>query len=621
MIKKCVRIILLLICLVVTMLGIRSTHSVSEIRNSDALRILVAYNPIYLKQANHIMAAYVSVLEEEGVAFNKIAQHKLLALDPESLAETVPAVIFPDELCKYMPDAFESWIQNYLLAGGSIAAIYDTAVKDIHDNYLSSSFIKKFSGFNHVRYTQLSGSAYGMGALQFQDRQAAKTCQIPYGKLDPSLFLSGYGYGRLKYPFARNASYETNDGHSEPVVLGKAVVGPSEAYPAIVTRAFGKGHVLYVNLPLGHLKAHADDLPLRSMLRFFLLETVKIPHMMNVPFGKGGIVFNWHHDSNADWPYLEQMKNSGFFRDALKYSMHITAGDATNSPGDGLGFDACGKGKIFTQMLESFGTIGSHGGMHHNWFADNVASGAFSEKDIKKYIHQNNTCIASVTDYKVSEYSAPMGVHPPVEMARILPELGIVSYYYTGDSGAAPNRSFFKGRMVSDRTIAFPVMPFIDKASLFELYTAKTYSSEILRWLQQSVDYAIENRTVRLLYSHPYDLYEVPATQKYREAFLSFLDYMEEAQRDGRLTVRPMSEFARFMLQMLETKCRYFIHPKGVDVHVEKAAGLEGLTIAFPKNRYHSPQGENIEVQTAKDAYYAILGTASDETRFFVPAR
>lgn len=621
MILRLVRAIVIAFCLVVVLFGTLSSHRAVATRNSEALRILVAYNPKYIKPSRHILAAYESVLEEEGVAFQTIDQLQLLALEPMSLADKVPAIIFPDALCKNMSAAFEPWIESYLMSGGGIAAIYDTAVQNTQGAYLPSTLFKKFSGINHITYTSRSGKAYGTGGLRFKGPDAANKCEVPYGKLDPSFFMSGYGYGRLKYPVACNETYSADSRHPEPVVLAEAVVGPSETYPAIVTRRYGSGNVLYVNIPLGHLKANGDDLLLRSMLRFFLFKIIKLPHLLNVPYGKGGIVFNWHHDSNADWPFLEQMIEEGLLRKCLKYSMHITAGESVLNPEDGLGFDACGKGERFVQMLKPFGTIGSHGGWIHDWFAEKAEDGTLGQEGIKKYIVKNNQCLESVTGQKIVEYSAPKGVHPPLQMASILPEMGTIAYYYTGDNGSAPNRSFYKGQMVSDRMIAFPVMPLNDKASLAELNAAHTEPEKIQRWLKRTVDYAIENRTVRLLYSHPYDLYQSPTLSGYRDAFSAFVDHLEQAQTAGSLSVQPMSYFAQFMLQMLEVKCRYTVQPQGIDVHVEKAAGLKGLTIAFPKDRYQRPQGKNITVQIATDAYYATLDSASHESHFFVPAR
>ena len=621
MIRKVWFAALAVVCMAIVVYGVASMQKVSKASDSDKMRILVVYNPKYMEQYGHILTAYASVLEEEGVAFETIDQHLLLAVDPTSLADKVPAVIFPDGLCQRMPIGFEPWIADYLSAGGGIALIYDPAVKDSQDAYLASTFLKKFSAIDHIAISRLSANAYTSGEIRFVDQAAARICEIPYGKLDAALFLSGYQYGRLQYPVAHSEIVLGSDTQPAPVVLAHAVVNDTENYPAIATRRYGKGLVFYVNLPLGYLKAHSDDLPLRSMLRFFLFRNLGIPHMMNVPFGKGGIVFNWHHDTNGDWPYLEQMIESGFFRSELKYSMHITAGDSDNQPGDGDGFDACGQGERFVQLLKLYGTIGSHGGWYHNWFAANIESEKFTKPEIEDYIRKNNRCLESVTGEKISEYSAPNGAHPQPLMTQILSEMGIVAYYYTGDSGSAPNRSFFEGRMLSDRMVAFPVMPFSDMASLVELKTNHIAEPEVRRWLHRTVDYAMQNRTVRLLYSHPYDLFEGSSQQNYRVAFSSFLDYLEQAQAAGRIDIRPMSFFADFLLQMLESTCHYIVRPEGLEVHVLKRAGLKGLTLALPTDKYQPPDGKQVQVQTDTTYYYVTMDASADETRFLVPYR
>lgn len=621
MIRKLFFIGLAVISLIIIAYGVLSMKKVSRTSHSRQMRIMVAFNPKHMKQHRHVLDAYVSVLEEEGVAWESIDQHLLLAVDPDALAGTVPAVIFPDSLCRRMPMGFEPWLARYLKAGGGIAVIYDPAVKDSQDAYLPETLFSRFSGINHIAFNRLGDRAYTLGHIKFQDAAAVRKCEIPFGKLDSDRYLCGYGYGRLRYPVARSQIVADPAVRPAPKVLATAVDDDGDAYPAVVTRRYGKGLVFYVNMPLGHLKANADDLPLRSMLRFFLFNRLQIPHLMNVPHGKGGIVMNWHHDSNGDWPYLEQMVEEGFFRPQLNYSMHITAGEALDRPGDNKGFDACGRGKRFVEILTPYGTIGSHGGWYHNWFALNVESGAFGKKEIKRYIQKNCRCLESLTGRKIVEYSAPNGAHPQPLMTQVLAELGIAAYYYTGDSGAAPNRTFFNGRMLSDRLIAFPVMPLADKASLEEFDASGYDEAAVRQWLQRTVAYAIRNRAVRLLYSHPYDLFVTSQRRDYRPAFIAFLDLMEQAQAKGHLNVQPMSTFAEFMLQMLETEYSFTVRPNGLDVDVRKPAGLQGLTLAFARDKFRPPQKGAWQVQSGIDFFYVTLDTSANETHMFIPAR
>lgn len=148
---------------------------------------------------------------------------------------------------------------------------------------------------------------------------------------------------------------------------------------------------MYVNLPLGYLKSYADDFPLRTFLRTFLFKVVKIPHLVNVPYGTGGLVVNWHVDSSIDWKSIPYMIENNYLRKGIEYSIDITAGDFRDKPGDGLGFDACGKGKDLVRKLAEFGIIGSHGGWGHNFFSNNIMKGVFWRKrDIRIYFKEQS---------------------------------------------------------------------------------------------------------------------------------------------------------------------------------------------------------------------------------------
>jgi hypothetical protein len=76
------------------------------------------------------------------------------------------------------------------------------------------------------------------------------------------------------------------------------------------------------------------------------------------------------------------MLEKGYIRKDIEYSFHITTGDFRGKPGDNFGFDACGKGRKYVEMIISYGTIGSHGGWAHNWFSNGIFEGRISKKDI-----------------------------------------------------------------------------------------------------------------------------------------------------------------------------------------------------------------------------------------------
>ena len=84
--------------------------------------------------------------------------------------------------------------------------------------------------------------------------------------------------------------------------------------------------------------------------------------------------------------------------------------------------------------MKAYGTIGSHGGWGHNWFAKNIEDGIFKEKEIRQYIVKNDECLEKITGYKIIEYSAPVGRRSPLR-TYILDDLGFIAYYSTGDTG------------------------------------------------------------------------------------------------------------------------------------------------------------------------------------------
>ncbi len=108
--------------------------------------------------------------------------------------------------------------------------------------------------------------------------------------------LRRYKFGDLQYPSfvtsGKNAGHELF--HSSAGVVANEHV-------------YGNGSVLFVNLPLGYLKANTDGLLLHAFLTYFAEHSLALPSLMAVPDGVGGLVLNWHVDSNAAIKPLEEM--------------------------------------------------------------------------------------------------------------------------------------------------------------------------------------------------------------------------------------------------------------------------------------------------------------------------
>jgi hypothetical protein len=573
------------------------------------IKAVIVYNPEYLQKTPYILDAYKSVLQEEGVPFEGFNVFQLATIGVDDFVKKAPVMILPDGILQNAPAQFGEWIKEYLTKGGNVAVIYDAGIRRPNGYFLDRSVFADIVGLNYITVSTAGTQAFDSGHIKFSSEASRDFFQIPLGKTTDGLTLSGYKYGPLQYPLARNKSIRELP---EKNIYANGITANNVQFPAIVLTEYGAGKVLYVNLPLGYLKANADDLPLRSVLRTFLFNVVGFPHVMNTEAGRGAIVIDWHVDSAIEHRTLPLMEKMGLLRKNISVSFDITAGDFLDRVGDGQGFDACGKGKRLTETLKEYGTIGSHGGWAHNWFAKNIEDGVFKEKEIRENIEKNNKCLETVTGYKITEYAAPVGVHRQPETTRILEDLGMIAYYYTGDTGSGPNRTFHQGKMVSEKVIAFPIMPFGRTASLYEMAELdKRSDSEVKEWLLNLLSYVARNRTTRLFYSHPYNI------ELYPTAVKAFIDQAETMQQNREISVRSMSDSARFFLRFLKTQ--YSFQAEGVSLNVSLAnpEGLAGITVALPKAQYSRPsEGDYVISEDGENIYVTI--TSNETKRSFL---
>jgi hypothetical protein len=567
--------------------------------NSPEQKVLIAYDRAYLKSSGYVLDAYKSVLTEEGVPWEAVEISNLITTEAKRLARTKPVVIFPDGILQIIPEASLNWVKEYLNNAGSVAVIYDAGIKEQKGTFRKQALLADVTGVNYITYGTAKDKAYTTGSLQFTSQQTVDYLQIPPGKKDEALFLNGYLYGRLRYPIARN---EYTGHASGRTLLASVVTGNGEKYPAVVLNTYGRGNVLYVNLPLGYLKAYSDGLPLQAFLRAFLFETVKISHLQNTEKGVGGLVINWHIDSNIEWAQIPLAIKNNILDKDLRYSIHITAGDFRDEKGDGLGFDACGNGRRSAQSFLPFGVVGSHGGWAHNWFADNVENGKLTKDDMSAYIARNNRCLESVAGYPMLEYSAPVGVHPQPLTTGVLEKHGFNSYYYTGDSGSAPNRTFSNGVMVSSQVIAFPVLSYNKSASLYEMKEEGLTEAEVQKWLFDIVDYVIGKRTTRLFYSHLHDV-----SDYYPQAVRNFLQYAKQKQAEGKLSVEPMSVYAGYFQKFIQTTFSFRQETGGLVITLNNKKGLKGMTVAVPRNKYKVEKNDGVGLVEDDNYYYLTV--------------
>src|SRR5581483_11928878 len=211
--------------------------------------------------------------------------------------------------------------------------------------------------------------------------------------------IDTYYYGHVPY-----ASF-VNRGKYDGDILLRSIPGLVAGY-----RRSGQGSVLYVNLALGSLARRTDALLLHGFLHYFGVRS-GLPTLASVPDGTGGLVLNWHLDSNAALKPMETLKAIGFY-DQGPFSYHLTAGPDRDTAGDHLGLDVPHNQRIqewIKFLLARGNTIGDHGGWIHNYFGAHLTE---EDKSFELYLKLNTQALEAVTGKPIVEYSAPVGNHP-----------------------------------------------------------------------------------------------------------------------------------------------------------------------------------------------------------------
>jgi peptidoglycan/xylan/chitin deacetylase (PgdA/CDA1 family) len=367
--------------------------------------------------------------------------------------------------------------------------------------------------------------------------------------------------------------------------------------------------VLFVNLPLTYLKLRTDGLFLHSFLRYFAQDVAGLPQLAQVPDGQGAMIMNWHVDSAAAVPAIERLESLGAFEQG-PYSIHLTAGPDVDEVGDGLGMDLernPAMQKWVRRFVARGDEVGSHGGWIHNAFGRSV--GRQPPERSLPLIERNVAAVQAASGQPVREYSAPLGHHPGWKTPW-LRERGIGAYYFTGDIGMAPTRSYQDGERSPDGTWAFPVLSYGAHASFEETWTAGIPQSDIGAWLKDVADYCVQFRTVRMVYFHP------PGVALFPNAFRDWLQHTGALVRAGGLRWITMAQYTAFANARLavEWDVQADAHDAGAQLlQARHPRTLEHFAWLLPARRYAQPrvlQGKAVVTRDGDD-WRVVAGDTS----------
>ncbi|MCS6955949.1 MAG: hypothetical protein NZM44_06305 [Candidatus Calescibacterium sp.] len=561
---------------------------------------MILYNPDFYRTYGYSLLSFEQSLREEGVNFKTVSIYRIL--NNQSIVfdnKNLEGIILPDRVNQYIPYDFYFIVQKLLKRGVNVFISYDVGIKNRAGKYLSSCVFSDILGLNYATYEKYGNRAYLLDQVEILE---PKFLGFPECRLDNGIIV-GYKYPIKKY-YVSNVEIKDDDYRelSRTKIYG---------LPFIVLKKYYDGSIYYVNTPLGYLKANSDDLILRINLKTFLYKVCKVNHILNLCNGIPTIILNYHVDANSDWKAIEFMYNNAYLRGNIKSSFHITAGDFRDKEGDRLGFDAFGKGREYVKILSRYGEVGSHGGWAHNYFSNMI----LYESDkidlrtfIKEHIEKNNKCLKDIVGYNIVEYSAPNGVYPQPISTRILEKLGMICYYYVGDMGSQPNLTFYENIMVSDKVLAFPIMPYKTIVSLGEMKKNRISSLKIKNFLKYLVDYVIQNNTVRLYYTHPYDVLVYPREYYY------FIDYIDNLVSNSILQTQTMREYTEFFFRFLRTEYDLKNMSEKFIIELNNPISLNGITLRIQRDElkdfyvndnYCNKKG--VDIKYKDDYFYFIV--------------
>jgi hypothetical protein len=580
--------------------------------HDNELTVLLLYNEKSLKAAAYVGDAYVSVLQEEGVPARMANVDEVIRLEAAKLAARVPALILPDGMLQTTPEGLAAWLDEYLAAGGNVAVVYDVGTKNFRGNFLERAELADIAGLNYIMPAVYGRHPYTAARIQFASKEDWDFFQCTPGRDGRDFTLNIIDVGPGRYNVAYNAGLEKG---AQADVRAWAITDAGEKFPAIVLSDYKKGKLLYVNLPLGNLKANAEDMLLRSIMRAFLFDVAAVPHLINVEDGIGGFVFNLHFFLRMADEDLEAHIERGFLNENAPASLHVAAADYLEAPGDGIGFDAAGSGREQAMVLSRYGRIGSLGGLANNWFSKNMESARFSEAEIKENIAANNAILEDITGYKITEYSSPAGIHPQPVVTRALEELGVIGYSYIYEYGAAPNRTFVNRRRASDKSIAFPILSYGRYSSLWDIYRLRgdvvdtPVDEELDDWLQDDLlPYLGRHKTVRTLMVNEQNLFVFPRTIR------NLVNYLADGG-DGKVAALTMTDYAAFLLRFLKTEYTFTQSGGTLSVALKNPDALGGILLALPKAKYGGVQDEGLIVTEDEKLYYLKVKNFDDKEK------
>ncbi|MGR9117007.1 MAG: hypothetical protein ACU85E_14680, partial [Gammaproteobacteria bacterium] len=225
--------------------------------------------------------------------------------------------------------------------------------------------------------------------------------------------------------------------------------------------------------------------------------------------------------------------------------------------------------------------VGSHGGWIHDYFGNHVTP--HFNPEFEDYLRLNKLALEKFTTTPVQEYSAPEGNHP-TWVTDWLAKNNIVAYYFTGNSGMGPTRSYRDGILQHDKIWSFPILIYKDMAGFEELKLYGVGAAETEQWLKQITDFSVALHAARLIYFHP------RGALLYPEAMQKWLAYTAKLSDEHSYRWYTMSDLAEFLNKRTQVSWQAIDRNRQTLFTASHPHSLAKMTWCISAGKYQKPE-------------------------------
>ena len=511
---------------------------------TTTFRVAIAYDGDVPR--SRIRDACESVLTEEGIPHVWVPQQDLLLRPTEEQLHSWQAIVFPDRLVRRLPHEMGPKMKSYVSRGGAVAVIFDAGTQTDQGAHRAQAVFAGLLGVEYAHVQKTNVNPIVKRPFRFVSAAAARGWQIPAGVLVATNAIRGDG------PAARS-------------------------YPQVVTRALASDLDVSATLPDSHNATSPGA-------------------AQNAPSPQGRDIPGAHASSAPPTLSLRHVGRGC----ALWVDLPL---GALTAKGDDLPMRA-----VLRTFLETLVPTphlvpapGGVGGLVLDWRVDSRRDLAAVPRLVADHLLRPDLrCEINVT---ASPDHAGTGLRPEEKIAQLLKAQGIEGCSCTSDPKGAPRGCLAGATTVSRSFWSVPITPHAHKRSIDELPRSHASPSELLRWLESTMDAVQHERTVRLVCIHPHDL----CTEPLRRACATFLDRVTAAQAAGRLNVAPIAWFAEFFRRFVTVSCACVRRGHQLSITLKAPVSLEDVTVAIPDGEATLPTSLPAGVTARRGAPYLFF--------------